>query len=249
MKRLTILAPLLICIGCNQAKQVPAPEKKAPQYFQVDRTTAGGVRGKVRFAGKAPPRRQISMEAEAACAALHKTAVVDETVKVSGDGSLANVFVYIKTGLEGKTFEPPGTAVVLDQHGCQFVPRIVPLRVGQTLAVKNSDPVSHNIHPMPRNNRDWNQQQPPASPDLRRHFARPELMIPVKCNIHAWMKTYIGVLDHPYFAVTGAKGEFTFDALPPGKYTVGAWHESLGEIIEDAEVGKGETVTLKFTFK
>ena len=237
MKR-TILAAVLVCAGC----------KHAPKYYQVDRATAGGVRGTVLFAGNAPAAKRIPMEAEPDCAALHNAPVFDETVKAR-DGRLADVFVYVKAGLEGKTFEPPRTAVVLDQHGCLFVPRVVALRAGQTITVKNSDPVSHNIHPTPRNNRDWNQQQPPSSPDLQRRFARPEVMIPLKCNIHAWMKTYIGVLDHPYSAVTDASGEFTFDPLPPGKYTVAAWHESFGERVQEVEVRKGEAAELKIVFR
>jgi hypothetical protein len=188
------------------------------------------------------------MEAEEGCEALHKTPVYDQSVEVSKDGGLANVFVYVKSGLEGKKFEPPTTAVVLDQQGCQFVPRVIALRAGQTLNVKNSDPVSHNIHPMPVNNRDWNQQQAPGSPVLQRRFVRPEVMIPVKCNIHAWMKTYIGVLEHPYFAVTDADGKFGFAPLPTGKYTIAAWHESFGEKTQDVEIRPGSPLQLRFVF-
>jgi plastocyanin len=242
MKSWGVMAALLLCAGCSQKK----PE---PQYFHVDPATAGSVHGVVRFDGKAPAAKRISMDAEEACESLHKTPVFDEPVKAAKDGGLANVFVYVKTGLEGKVFEPAKTAVMLDQHGCQFVPRVVALQTGQTLAVKNSDPVSHNIHPMPKNNRDWNQQQPPEAADLQRHFAFPEVMIPVKCNIHAWMKTYIGVLPHPYFAVTGETGEFAFASLPPGKYTVAAWHESFGEITHDVEVPPSGKAALKFEFR
>ena len=240
MMRYILLAAIIVSPGCKQ---------KAPQYFQVDRATAGIVRGKVRFAGKAPAARQISMESEADCAALHQTLVFDEAVKAGRDGGLANVFIYLKTGLEGKIFEPPRTPVILDQHGCEFVPRVVALRAGQTLQVKNSDPVSHNIHPMPLNNRDWNQQLPPSSPDLKRRFAHPEVMIPVKCNIHGWMKTYIGVLNHPYFAVTDANGEFTLEPLPPGRYTIAAWHELFGETVQQIEVSQGKPAEVKFTLQ
>jgi hypothetical protein len=110
------------------------------------------------------------------------------------------------------------------------------LRTGQTIAVRNSDPVTHNVHPMPRNNRDWNQSQASGAPDLKRKFTVPEVMIPVKCNVHAWMKGYIAVLDHPYFAISAKDGEFSLKGLPPGQYTIAAWHESFGE--------KAEQVTL-----
>lgn len=250
MKRGTVLAALLCVAACKQTQPVEVSEVKAPpRYFKVDPATSGEVLGTVRFTGKRPAPKPISMDAEEACQALHKSPVLDEPVAARKDGRLANVFVYVKTGLEGKKFEPATEAVVLDQRGCQFIPRIVAIRAGQTLRVKNSDPVSHNVHPMPHNNRDWNQQQPPDSPDLQRRFARPEVMIPVKCNIHAWMKTYIGVLDHPYFAVTGASGEFRFKPLPPGKYTVAAWHESFGEITQTVEVQPGAPVTVPFVFR
>lgn len=248
MRRAWVVAGAVLLASCGRA-----PEKKAapaaPSYFHVDPVTAGTIEGRVRFTGRRPAAKRISMDAEEGCAALHKAPVFDQPVEASKDGGLANVFVYVKSGLEGKKFEPPQTAVVLDQHGCQFVPRVVALRAGQTLAVKNSDPVSHNIHPMPSNNRDWNQQQPPGSPDLQRRFARPEIMIPVKCNIHAWMKTYIGVLDHPYFAVTAGDGNFSFTPLPPGRYTLAAWHESFGEKTQDVEIRPGSTVQLSFVFR
>jgi plastocyanin len=185
--------------------------------------------GVIRFTGEVPPGKRISMAAEEDCEKLHASPAVEQTVVAGPDGALANAFVYIKSGLEGKKFPPPEQAVVLDQKGCMFVPRVIALQTGQTLAVKNSDPVSHNIHPMPKNNRDWNQQQPPGAPDLRRRFGFAEAMIPVKCNVHAWMRTYIGVLDHPYFAVTPADGRFEWANLPPGEYQIAVWHETLGE--------------------
>jgi plastocyanin len=187
------------------------------------------------------------MDAEAECQALHKQPVYDDRVLVSKYG-LANVFVYIKDGLEGKVFAPVEQAVVLDQRGCQFVPRVIALRAGQTLTIRNSDPVSHNIHPIPRNNRDWNQQQPPQSPDLQRRFARAEVMIPVKCNVHNWMRSYIAVMEHPYFAITGLNGAFTLAGLPPGDYTLAAWHEAFGERTEKVSVQKGSTLKSAFTF-
>src|SRR5574338_202491 len=124
----------------------------------------------------------------------NKEAVYEDAVQTDKGGGLTNAFGDVKTGLEGKSFAPAETAVVLEQGGSQFIPRVIGLRAGQTLAVKNSDPVSHNVHPVPQNNRDWNQQQPPDAPDLKRRFAYPEVMIPVKCNIHGWMRSYIGVL-------------------------------------------------------
>lgn len=246
----SVLPALIFLAACNQTRQAAPPDKKpSPQYFKVDAASAGTVRGHVRFDGKPPAAKRISMDTEEACEALHKTAVYDEALSPANDGSLPNTFVYVKRGLEGKVFPPAAAAAVLDQRGCQFVPRVVALRTGQTLTVKNSDPVSHNIHPMPKENRDWNQQQPPDSPDLHRRFARPEVMIPVKCNVHGWMRTYIAVLEHPYFAVTGRNGDFKFDPLPPGKYTIAAWHESLGEITQEITVLPKAEADVKFAFR
>jgi hypothetical protein len=249
MKLLILAICGVAMIGCGGEK-AKAPEKAAvPEYFKVDPATAGNVKGKVYFVGKRPAVKPISMDAEAACEKLHNKPVDGSGFSIGKDGGLANVFVYIKSGLEGKVFEPPKEAVVLDQRGCMFVPRVVALQARQTLTVKNSDPVSHNIHPNPQNNREWNQQQSPGAPDLVRRFARPEVMIPVKCNVHSWMRSYIGVLDHPYLAVTSENGDFAWSAVPPGNYTIAAWHETFGELTETMNVSTGSESAVKFTFR
>lgn len=232
------LLMLLAVAGCSRTQQQPpgAKTEATPPYDRVDPATAGAIRGVVRYKGRIPPANRISMDAEEACQKLHPKSVSGATVVTGKGGLLANALVYIKSGLEGKTFEPPNQAVVLDQRGCLFVPRVLALQTGQTLTVKNSDPVSHNVHPRPASNREWNQQQPPGAPDLQRRFARPEIIIPVKCNIHSWMRSHIAVLDHPYFAVTDASGKFDWPTVPPGKYTVAVWHETLGERTEQVEV-------------
>jgi plastocyanin len=229
VKHVLIIACVFALAGCTQSTKKEVKSTAPPEYFRVDASTAGKLSGTVKFTGKKAPSKVISMDAEEACQKLHQRPVREETVITGKDGSLANVFVYIKSGLEGKIFEPPKEAVMMDQRGCMFVPRVVAVRAGQTIAVKNSDPVSHNIHPRPRNNREWNQQQSPGAPDLARRFARSEVMIPVRCNVHSWMKSYIGVMEHPYFAVTGEAGAFEWAAVPPGDYVVAAWHEILGE--------------------
>jgi plastocyanin len=206
------------------------------------------LRGVVTFTGDAPPGKAISMAAEADCEKLHAAPVVEQTVVTGPGGALANAVVYIKNGLEGKKYPPPEQAVVLDQKGCLFVPRVIALRTGQTLEVKNSDPVSHNIHPVPKNNRDWNQQQPPGAPELRRRFGFAEAMIPVKCNVHAWMRAWVGVFDHPYFAVTAADGAFEWGEVPPGEYEVAVWHETLGEKTGKVRLAPGGRETVRFAF-
>jgi hypothetical protein len=189
------------------------------------------------------------MEADAGCQAANAGhAVADPAVLVSKDGALANAFVYVQSGLEGKRFEPPKAPVVLDQQGCMFVPRVVGIQAAQPLDLKNNDSVSHNIHPLPANNREWNQEQAPHA-DAQHKFARTEVMIPVKCNIHAWMHAYIAVLEHPYFAVTGRDGSFEIRNLPPGDYTLAAWQEKLGEQKLQIHLAASGTTTVEFTYR
>jgi hypothetical protein len=252
--RLPLLALALLAAGCKEApppaQQTAAEPAAPPEYFHVDPATAATVHGKIAYHGPKPAKERISMDAEAACEQAHAGhPVYDESISVGKDGALANAFVYIQSGLEGKTFEPVKTAVTLDQHGCMFVPRIIALRAAQPLEVKNSDPVSHNIHPMPKNNREWNEQQSPGTPDAEHKFARREVMIPVKCNVHSWMHAYIGVMEHPYFAVTQADGSFNLPNLPPGDYTVAVWHEKLGEQTKQIHVGPSENAAVDFTYK
>ena len=232
-------ALMILLVGC--AKPPEKPGAKAIEYFQPDPATSSTVAGRVTFAGLIPKPKVIDMDAEEACQKLHPQPVYEAALLVGKGKGLANAFVYIKSGLEGKTFAPPEKAVTLVQKGCQFEPRVIALRKGQTLAVKNADPVSHNIHPQPQNNREWNQQQSPGAADLERRFGFSEVMIPVKCNVHAWMKSYMAVLEHPYFAITGADGAFRFDGLPPGSYVVAVWHEKLGEVTQPLKAtAKGE---------
>ena len=244
MRYVALLA--LTLAGCSRTEQAA---QRPPEYFKADPANSGSIHGTVRFSGPKPAPKRISMDAEEACEKMQTKPVFAGAISTGKDGALADVFVYVKSGLEGKKFEPVQQAVVLDQRGCQFLPRVIALRAGQMLQVKNSDPVSHNIHPQPKNNREWNQQQAPGSPDLQRKFVYPEVMIPVKCNVHNWMRSYIGVLDHPYFAVTDQSGSFDWNALPAGDYVLAAWHEGLGELTEKVTISKGARQDVTFTFR
>ena len=256
MKYLLVPAAALLMASCAGGDKPKAEEKKvavAPQaveYFHVDAATAATLKGSITFAGVKPPHQKIDMASDEGCqkAAAGKP-VYDEPVVTGKGGGLANAFVYIQAGLEGKKFEPATEAVVLDQHGCIFVPHVIALRAGQTLELKNGDAVSHNVHPLPANNREWNQEQAPQAPPVEHRFARPEIMIPVKCNIHAWMRSYIGVVDHPYFAVTGSDGAFEWKNLPPGDYTIGVWHEKLGKQEQQVHVAPSGAAAVNFTYR
>jgi plastocyanin len=250
--------PALCCVigllaGCSGTgtKEAPAQSKKepAPSYFKVDPATAGVLKGKVHFTGKKPARTKIDMSNEPACVQAHKGVAYDESVVVNPDGMLANAFVYIKSGLEGKKFEVPAAAVTIDQRGCWFNPRVMGIEVGQTLEVTNSDPVTHNIHPLAQINREWNHSQGEGDAPIARRFLKPEVMIRVKCNIHRWMHAFIGVVDHPYFAVTGADGTFEIRNLPPGDYLIEAWQETLGTQQQKITVSPAGEVETSFTFK
>lgn len=233
---------LLLLAAC-----APAPKPAAePAYFQADPATAGTIRGTIRFTGKKVAAKVISLDADPQCGKLHAGGkITEDGVLLGTNGGVGNVFVYLKTGLEGKTFAPSADPVTIDQKGCWFGPRVLGIQVGQPLRVTNSDPVTHNIHPQPQKNRDWNQSQSPEDLPLSRKFAAPEVMVPVKCNVHKWMRAWIGVLDHPYFAVTGPDGSFSIRNVPPGSYTVAVWQETLGTQEQTATLGSELTFTYK----
>ena len=231
--------------GCTS----PKPVAIEPVYFKVDPATAGVVTGKILFSGKAVPAKQVDMEEDPQCNKLHKSAVLDRPVAVNKNGTLANVFVYIKGGLEGKKFVPPPTPAVMDQKGCWFEPRVLGIQTGQQFEVTNSDPVTHHIHPRAHVNREWNQSQAEGTPPLQRKFSQREIMIRVKCNIHSWMHAFIGVVDHPYFAVTGSDGTFELKNVPPGEYTIEAWQEELGVQEQHVTVAPSGKIDVAFTFK
>lgn len=248
---LCLLVFLAGCSSTGDKKETPVSSKESPSptYFQVDRSTAGAVTGKIQFTGKKPIRKLIDMTGDPACVEAHHGKPLDESTVVNSNGTLANVFVYIKTGLDGKQFPIPATLVTIDQNGCWFQPRVMGIQTGQSLKVTNSDPVTHNIHPLAQINREWNHSQGQGDAPLARKFTKPEVMIRVKCNIHSWMRAYIGVLEHPYFAVTGTDGSFEIPNLPPGDYTLEAWHETLGTQQQKITVGPSGKIISNFTFK
>lgn len=240
----------LLC-GCSEPKQsAKAPEeKKEPEYFQVDPTTAGTITGKVSFQGKLPKREKIDLDEDEQCVKLNPRGMYDASIVVNKDRTLSNVFVYVKAGLEGKAFPRPEQPVVLEQKGCQFSPRVFATRAGQTFQVTNADPVTHNVHPIARNNREWNQSQGPGAAPIQRKFVWPEVMIRIKCNVHSWMRAWAAVMEHPYYAVTGADGSFSIGNLPPGEYTLEAWQEKLGTKEQKIRIEPSGKVEIAFQFE
>jgi plastocyanin len=242
-----------ILSGCSTSQQnaheVAGQQAPSTPYFQVDAGTAGTINGTIRFTGRRPVRKPIDMSEDPACVEAHQGKPYDESVVVNPHGGLANVFVYIKSGLEGKKFAAPSTPVVIDQKGCWFHPRVMGIQTGQTLQVTNSDPVTHNIHPLAQINREWNHSQGQGDAPLERRFLKPEIMIRVKCNIHSWMHAFIGVVEHPYFAVSGSDGTFEIRNVPPGDYVVEAWQEKLGTQEQKVTVKPTAKSETNFRFK
>jgi len=206
------------------------------------------ITGIISFEGEAPPPKRIDMGQDSWCGGINKDPRAEDLVVNSG--RLANVFVYIEAGgpLDKYGFEIPSSEAVMYHVGCQLVPHVLGIQTGQTLMVLNSDLTTHNTHPSPRMNPEWNNSQSPASPPILKRFERPEVMIPIKDNQHPWEKAYLGVLDHPFFAVTDRDGAFTIRGVPTGDYTLVAWHEKYGEQNLNVSLEPGEIRTVGFSF-
>ena len=169
---------------------------------------------------------------------------------VSAKGEIKNVFVYIRKGLPaGKTYAAPKKAALLDQQRSMFRPRIQGLFVGQDFAMRNSDPIIHNVRSLSQENRPFNIAQPAGTPDRLKRFSDKEGPIELRCDYHRWMRAFIFVMDHPFFAVTDAQGRFTIKNLPPGEYVLVTWHESFGENKQSIQVRNSELKNVNFTYK
>jgi plastocyanin len=244
---LLLLAALLGCGKKEEATEesaAPAAKPAAP----MDMSQVASVSGAVKFDGTAPKPTKIDMSQDPACKKAGDN--MTETVVADAKGDLANVFVYVKDGLGNRTFDVPKDKVTIDQSGCRYHPHVLGAMAGQTVEIKNSDQTTHNIHPSPKDNKEWNESQAPGVAALEKQFARQEVLIPVKCNQHPWMKMFIGVVKHPYFAVTDQDGKFTIKDLPPGDYTLAAVHEKYGEQTMKLHVeAKKNLSDQNFTFK
>jgi plastocyanin len=210
---------------------------------------AGTVTGKASFTGTAPERTAIATDADPVCSGLNPEPLLSEDVIVNDNQTLQNVFVYVKEGLEGKTFPAPAEAVVMDQSGCHYVPHVFGVQVGQPLEIKNSDSTLHNVHGMPKNSKEFNLGMPIVGMKLKRTFEKPEIMVKFKCDVHPWMNAYIGVTDHPFFDVTDEQGNFEIKDLPPGDYVLEAWHEKFGTQTQNVTVPAEGAPAADFSFQ
>ena len=244
------LSALLALAACNKGSEqssnssMEKEAQPAPAAAPIDPATVATVSGTVKFDGTAPKASKIDMSQDPGCKGANQA----ENMVVNG-GDLANVFVYVKEGLGGRTFDAPKDPVVLDQKGCQYHPHVLGVMAGQTVQIKNDDPTTHNIHPTPKDNREWNESQPPSSPAIEKNFAREEIMLPVKCNQHPWMKMYVNVVKSPFFAVTDKSGKYEIKGLPPGDYTLAFVQEKLGEQTQKITVAAKDSKTVDQSFK
>ena len=244
------LMGLVLLAGCGNKEStepVATPTASAPAAAPatpIDPATAATIIGVVKFEGTAPKAAMIDMSQDPACKGMNMA----ENVMASG-GHLSNVFVYVKDGLGNRTFAVPKDAITLDQSGCKYHPHVLGVVAGQTIKIVNSDPTTHNIHPTPKDNREWNESQPPQATPLEKTFAREEIMLPVKCNQHPWMRMFLNVTKSPFFAVTGPDGKFEIKGLPPGDYTIAFVHEKLGEQTQKVTLAAKDSKTVDVTFK
>ncbi len=207
---------------------------------------AGDIKGQVKFSGSVPAPVKLDMSSDPACAAQGGSGEADEVI-TSADGGLKNVFVYVLDGVQGN-FEVPKEAVQLDQKGCRYQPHVLGVQVGQSVEIINSDSTLHNVHGMPSANKQFNSGMPFKGMKIKKKFEKPEVMFKLKCDVHPWMSAYIGVLTHPFFTVTGDDGKFEIKNLPPGNYTIAAWHEKFGISIHKVEVTEAEIPPIDFAF-
>ncbi|HXY06728.1 MAG TPA: carboxypeptidase regulatory-like domain-containing protein [Terriglobales bacterium] len=205
------------------------------------------ITGKVTYTGTPLKPKLVDMSKQPECIKLHPGGLSTEEVVTGPGNTLQNVLVYISSG-DSDPAPPPSMAATFDQQNCHYTTHVLPLRVGQDVSISNSDPFNHNIHPMARINREWNRIQLPGTPPFKYSYENEEF-IPVKCNIHPWMKAYFVVLKTKHFSVTGDDGAFRLPDLPPGRYTVTAWQETYGTQSQDVTLGSGETKTINFDFR
>jgi len=220
------------------------------QGVYADTPQAGAtLTGKVNFEGRKPKRKIIRMTADPACAAQHSKRVRSERVVINKNGTLRNVVVYLKSGVQAGPFEAPTEPVLLDQIGCMYKPHVFVAQVGQPVQVRNSDPTLHNVHGYTQKNKPFNFVQPVQGMENTLTFNKPEQALTIKCDVHPWMKTYGWVFDHPFFAVTDQDGAFTISGLPAGEYIIEAWHERYGTQNQPVTIVAQENKQIQFTFE
>lgn len=246
MKVPFVFVVALLLAACS-SEPTPSTSSNGPAE---DPATLGTVTGRVVVEGTVPPAEVIRLDADPKCVARADGEERRAEYVVMGDGnSLQNAFVYVKEGLPGRLYPVPSTPVVLDQQKCRYVPRVIGIQVGQQLTIRNSDPLLHNVRAEGAINEPFDVGTPVQGMEITRTFVTREVMVPFKCNVHSWMNAYVGVLEHPYFAVTDSSGRFSLPPLPPGTYTIEIWHERFGTQTQQVTVAAQAGNDLTFTYK
>ncbi len=246
---LLLVAVALAGGACSRKEQPAAQRRPAEPAATVDPATAATITGKVLFTGSKPVPREIRMDSEPICKGDHTGPVRSEDAAINDNGTVQYAVVYVKDGLGDKRFDPPAQPAILDQKGCVYRPHVLSVMAGQEINVLNSDSTTHNVHPIPRNNDEWNESQPPKGDKLVKRFTNEEIAIPVKCNVHPWMRSYVAVVKNPYHAVTGNDGTYTLKNLPPGEYTIALWTERFGTQEQKVSLAAKDSKTADFTVR
>ena len=216
--------------------------------FSVAVIEAGTLRGCVKYDGKAPKAKRLKMDADPVCGSSHSGPVYSESFKMADDGSMAEAMDYLRdVSYSGGA---PAEPVILDQKGCIYNPHVIGMVAGQELLIKNSDATLHNIHSMPKVNKEFNFAMPKVVKEKKSTFSKSEPSpFYIKCDVHPWMKAWVLVSDHPYFSVTDATGNFTISDIPAGTYEVVCWQEKFKKkpLIATVTIGSGEEIK-DFTF-
>jgi plastocyanin len=218
-------------------------------FLLTGRGFAATITGSVTYDGKVPNLKPIDMSANAECAKMHPTPQPSDMLVLGPGNTMANIMVNVSSGLPaGKTYPTPKDPVVMDQKGCHYQPHVFGLMVGQTFKVLNSDGILHNVHALPKVNKQFNMAMPPTVKESTQSFGQAEGMFMIKCDVHPWMSSYAGVFNNPFFSVTKDDGKFTISGLDAGTYEIQAWHEKLGTQTMKVTVTANETKTLNFKF-
>ena len=244
----------MLAVACGGPEQssapaaTPAPASAAAPAPTDTADGPGTIVGAVTFSGTPPKPRPLPMDSDPQCAKAAPGAT-SEIILVGPGNGIENVFVYVKDGLGTRRYAVPSSPVTMDQKGCRYIPHVFGVQVGQTVLVSNSDPLIHNVHAMPKNNREFNFGQPARTPPVSRVFEQAEIGLPFKCDVHGWMNAYVNVVPHPFFAVTKNDGSFEIKGLPEGTYTLELWHERLGTQTLPVTVAAAAPAKVSASFK
>ena len=251
LKSLAVSLALLAAAGCGAPASQGGPASpqgsKGGDYLCEGGAEGSTIKGKISFEGAVPEAKKLAVDSDPLCASLHKDGLFAEDVKVK-DGALANVFVWVKKGVTG-SYPAPKEAKILSQKACRYEPHVLGIQVGQPLTIHNDDDTMHNVHSLPKLNEEFNFAQTKKGDEATKKFSSAETMVKFKCDAHGWMSAWVGVVKHPFYAVSAEDGTFEIKGLPAGEYVLAAWHEKFKTQELTIKVGEKDSQTASFTFK